>query len=274
MQDRTSEAYEVINAQGKGPAVLLCEHASAYIPKRYAGLGLGPEARESHAAWDPGARALAVLLSGDLGAPLIAGRVSRLVYDCNRPPEAPSAMPERSEIFDIPGNVGLSEAQREERIETVYLPFSSAVIGHVAARKALHPVFALITVHSFSPLWFGTPREVEIGLLHDADSRLADAMMAQAKLVPHRVIRRNEPYGPQDGVTHSLTIYGGAQALPNVMIEVRNDLLTTPEDRAAVAADLMTLLAPALADLGLSAPALPDLETARHTAKPEGDADA
>ena len=105
-------AVEVLNPNGAGPAVLLCEHASAHIPAAYRGLGLSPAERKSHAVWDPGACALARRLSALLDVPLIAGAVSRLVFDCNRPPEAPSAMVERSELIDVPGNRNLTAAQR------------------------------------------------------------------------------------------------------------------------------------------------------------------
>nr|WP_084514019.1 N-formylglutamate amidohydrolase [Salipiger mucosus] len=230
--------------------MLVCEHASNHIPARYDGLGLGAEARESHAAWDPGARALAVILSGELDAPLIAGRVSRLVYDCNRPPEAESAIPAQTEQIAIPGNRDLAPEARAERVETIHDPFASALASHIAARQQQRPPFALVTVHSFTPRWFGEPRAVEIGLLHDSDTRLADAMLARAGDT-HFQVERNAPYGPEDGVTHTLKRHGIRNGLPNAMIEVRNDLLTTPEDRERVAEALLVMLVPALDALGL-----------------------
>lgn len=243
------EVCEIINADGVGGAVILCEHASREIPERYGDLGLSTSDRESHAVWDPGARAVALALSKALDAPLIASRVSRLVYDCNRPPEAASAMPEKSEVVEVPGNRNLSDADRQERTNTIYRPFCQAVDQILAARKAAQVETVLITMHSFTPIYFGNLRAVEIGILHDADSRLADAMLEQADRLPHRQIERNEPYGPADGVTHSLKLHGLQNGLANVMIEVRNDLMKTPEDEAAMAEELLTLLRPALASL-------------------------
>ncbi|WP_083096269.1 N-formylglutamate amidohydrolase [Pseudophaeobacter leonis] len=247
------EAYEILNGAGRGEALILCEHASHHIPRRYGDLGLaggltGAD-RQSHAAWDPGARAVSRALSAALDAPLIAARVSRLVYDCNRPPEAVSAMPAKSELIEIPGNANLSDDDREERVHTIYRPFCDAVSRLIADRKAEGLATALITMHSFTPVYYGTHRPVEIGILHDSDSRLADAMLAQASALPHRRIERNEPYGPQDGVTHSLQLHGVKNAMPNVMIEVRNDLLRTPKEEATMADELLTLLRPALASL-------------------------
>lgn len=234
------DAVCVIHSQGQGGALLLCEHASAHIPARYGDLGLRPEWRESHAAWDPGALALSEMLSAALDAPLVAGGVSRLVYDVNRPPEAASAMPERSELVEIPGNAGLTDAQKQERIDTVYRPFCTAVDALLSARPR-----AVITVHSFTPVYFGTPRATEIGILHDSDSRLADVMLAHAP--EHRQVDRNLPYGPEDGVTHSLKLHALSRGLPNVMLEIRNDLLTTPAEIEAIAQELLAMLRPALA---------------------------
>lgn len=245
-------AVEVLNPNGAGPAVLLCEHASAHIPAAYRGLGLSPAERQSHAVWDPGARALAHRLSALLDAPLIAGAVSRLVFDCNRPPEAPSAMAERSERIDVPGNRNLSDAERARRIETVYRPFCAAVGAVLAARKARGQATALVTVHSFAPVYFGKPRAVEFGILHDSDARLADAMLARAGRLGARRIERNRPYGPEDGVTHSLKIHGIANGLENVMIEVRSDLLTSADQQAGIAGELLALLTPALEVVGLA----------------------
>jgi predicted N-formylglutamate amidohydrolase len=74
-------------------------------------------------------------------------------------------------------------------------------------------------------------------------------MLAEAPRLPQRRIARNDPYGPEDGVTHSLRLHGLENGLANVMIEVRNDLLRTPQDEAAIAEDLLVLLRPALAAL-------------------------
>lgn len=242
-------AVTLRNPQGRGAIVLVCEHASAHIPAALNDLGLAPADRDSHAAWDPGALAMAKHLSDMFDAPLIAGAVSRLVYDCNRPPEAPSAMPEKTELIDIPGNRDLTAADRAARTDLIYVPFCAAVSGVLADRAARGLATTLVTIHSFTPVYFGEPRAVEIGLLHDSDSRMVDAMLAHADAAAPRVLRRNEPYGPDDGVAHSLQIHGQDNGLANVMIEVRNDLIQTPADCAALAQELRDLLRPALADL-------------------------
>ncbi len=242
----SGDAVKVINSIGPGPVLLLCEHASNHIPNRYQGLGLDPDDANSHAAWDPGALDLATTLSLALDSPLIAGSISRLVYDCNRPPSAASAMPTTSERISVPGNRNLTPAMRAERVDTVYDPFCQAVAAVLKHRQAHGQLSILVTIHSFTPLFFDTRRAVEIGILHDSDARLADLMLAEKHRLPHRHIERNAPYGPQDGVTHSLQLHGLQNGLANVMVEVRNDLLTSPARIQTITDEILTLLRPAI----------------------------
>jgi len=242
-------AVEISNPEGSGAALILCEHASNHFPAQFGNLGMQAADQDSHAAWDPGARAIALHLSQMLDAPMVASRVSRLVYDCNRPPEAASAMPEKSELIEVPGNRNLTDEQRQKRVTEVYRPFCDAVSDVIKARQDAGLQTVLITVHSFTSIYFGEQRSVEIGILHDDDTSMADAMLANAPSLSHRRVERNQPYGPQHGVTHSLQLHGITNGLANVMLEVRNDLLRSPDDETAMAEELLVLIRPALATL-------------------------
>lgn len=241
-----AESVRAVNATGTSSIVLICEHASHDIPGEYAGLGLAPDALTSHAAWDPGALAVAEHLSERLDAVLIAGRVSRLVYDLNRPPEAPGAMPAQSEVVVVPGNRGLSDADRADRVARYYTPFHDC-ISQVIARIAA-PV--LVTIHSFTPVYNGQRRSVEIGVLHDGDSRLADALLDCAASHTQADVQRNAPYGPQDGVMHTLQLHALEQGYLNVMLEIRNDLIATSPAQQRMAEMIAGWVADACARLG------------------------
>ena len=238
---------EVSRSAARSRIVLVCEHASFYIPETLDGLGASSAARHSHAAWDPGAMAVAELMSRELDACLVASNVSRLVYDCNRPPEAPDAMPVRSEVFEVPGNVGLTDEEKQARISRYYTPFRQALTAEIARRT--DPV--LVTIHSFVPVYNGERRDVEIGILHDRDSVLADAMLRAAD--QSYVVRRNAPYGPQDGVTHTLKEHAIKHGYLNVMIEVRNDLVADEAGQTAIAKSLTAWVRQALETLGVDA---------------------
>lgn len=236
-----AEVAETLNPEGEGAFVLVCEHASNHIPESLSRLGLREEDLSSHIAWDPGARAVAKTLSRDLDSPLVAACVSRLIYDCNRPPSEPSAMPARSESTDVPGNAGLGQSARLERTRSVYGPFRDRVADVLDGALALGRLPILMTIHSFTPVYLGQRREMDIGILHDSDSRFADALLQAASEdegAQSLRFRRNEPYGPADGVTHTLALHAVPRGLPNVMIEIRNELLADAAGRDRIAAVL------------------------------------
>jgi predicted N-formylglutamate amidohydrolase len=228
-------AVEASNLAGASDLVIACEHASCFVPAEFAGLGLTPALLQSHIAWDPGALAVARHLAERLDAPLVAAGASRLLYDCNRPPEAAGAIPAKSEIYEIPGNLNLSPAARQARIARFYLPFRDTLGAVIEQRLARRRAPLLVTIHSFTPVYAGAARELDIGVLHDSDARLADALLAAMAPDARFTVRRNEPYGPQDGVTHTLRTQAVARGLLNVMIEIRNDLLASAAAQQAMA---------------------------------------
>jgi len=109
----------------------------------------------------------------------------------------------------------------------------------------------LVTVHSFNPVHSGRRRDVEIGVLHDADRRLADRLLA-ATGEDRFDIRRNAPYGPADGVTHTLKRHALPRGLLNVMLEVRNDLIADATGQERIAGWLAARLDQAVAEAGVN----------------------
>lgn len=235
----------VLNPEGQSSVVVVCEHASFYIPEALHNLGLTADASQSHAAWDPGAIAVAQGLATRFDASLVASGVSRLVYDCNRPPNAPDAMPSQSEAISVPGNASLTPAQRLDRTTRYYDPFRARLAQTIASK----PMPVIVTVHSFTPIYHGRKRAVEIGVLHDSDTRLADAMLQIAPAHLAANVQRNDPYGPEHGVTHTLKEHAIKAGYLNVMLEIRNDLIATAPQQDAMAQSVANWLKDALAHL-------------------------
>jgi predicted N-formylglutamate amidohydrolase len=249
MNVESNSAAALFNADATSPFLLICEHASNYFPPEFDNLGLKEDVLVSHIAWDPGAQAVTEFMSDKLNAQAIIGRISRLVYDCNRPPEAIDAVPERSEIFEVPGNKGLTPEQYQERVALCFEPFHELVATTLRWSKTPR---ILVTVHSFTPRYKGELRDTEIGILHDQDTRLADAMLDAAKDGARFKYCRNKPYGPEDGVTFTLKRHGLENGLINVMIEVRNDLIADEEQQKIVADELCDILQAATKSLGIA----------------------
>jgi predicted N-formylglutamate amidohydrolase len=212
----------LVNGGGRSSCVLICEHASNRLPRALGTLGLPASELQRHIAWDLGAEQVARRLSRLIDAPLVLQRYSRLAYDCNRPPESPEAMPEISEITHIPGNRNLTPTDRLARIQEIYRPFQMAIAELLDYRAAEGVRSVVVTVHSFTPVYKGTRRAVELGILHDRDTRLAEKLITSFPGVDARL---NEPYGPKDGVLHTLNLHAAPRGLQNIMFEMRNDLI-------------------------------------------------
>ena len=233
------------NETGHSPVLLVCEHASNALPALWGNLGLSPDQTRAHIAWDPGALGLARGLAQRLDATLIHAPVSRLIYDCNRAPDMPGAMPTRSEVHDIPGNAAISAAERLARTQAVYLPWANGLHSLIAARIALGRRPVIVTIHSFTPVFHGRPRAVEFGIIHDADPTLARSILAASPQTGLNA-QLNEPYSAADDVTHTLRLHATPYGLQNAMLEIRNDLIATPQAEAAMADRLAPVLAAAL----------------------------
>jgi predicted N-formylglutamate amidohydrolase len=242
LTEADGDCVAVERPDGKSAVLIICEHASRTLPEYFGDLGLSNEALSSHIAWDPGALAVARKMGDNLDATLVYQRFSRLIYDCNRPPESAGAMPEISEIYTIPGNQHLQAADRQARTDALYIPFHDRIRALLKERAAREQNTVIVTVHSFTPVYNGKQRAVELGILHDEDSWLADRMLDAAAHSPLYRTDRNEPYGPEDGVTHTLKLHGLANGLHNVMIEVRNDLIGDDVGQGVVAGYLTGLI--------------------------------
>ena len=216
------DGFILLNETGTSPYVLVCEHASNRVPKQLGNLGLSEADLQKHIAWDIGAEGVSRLVSRLLDAPLVLQRYSRLVYDCNRPPDAEAAMPEMSETTPIPGNKSLSAADKMVRVEAIYQPFHEGLAHLLDQRACEGRATSLVTIHSFTKVYKGKERAVELGILFDRDARIADKLI---KAFPKVDVRLNEPYGPKDGVMHTLNLHAAPRGIKSVMIEIRNDLI-------------------------------------------------
>jgi predicted N-formylglutamate amidohydrolase len=86
-------------------------------------------------------------------------------------------------------------------------------------------------MHSFTPVWAGHARTVEVGVLYDHDEA-PGAVLAKHLADAGFVVRLNEPYSGRGGFmfcAQSHTTKHGRKALE---LEVRQDLAASPPWRA------------------------------------------
>jgi predicted N-formylglutamate amidohydrolase len=232
----------VENADGASAILLVCEHAANHLPARFGDLGLAPVDLESHIAWDPGALGVARALSRQLDAPLIAATVSRLVLDLNRDPAAPDSVAALSERTVVPGNRDLEPAERRRRIEDVYHAFHEVADALIDSRMAAGRIRAIVSIHSFTPIYRDVPRPWHVGLIFARDGRLARHVENGLERDRDLVIGMNEPYSPADRVFHTLERHAERRGLAPLMIEIRNDLIRTAEQQMSWSNRLAPLL--------------------------------
>lgn len=217
------EAVRVHNPEGAGAYVLICDHASNYLPPEFGTLGLEPAQLERHIAWDPGALPVALALSDALDAPLVQSCISRLVIDCNRPLDAESLFWTLSEDTVIPGNTSIDAAERDRRIALAYQPFHAAIEALIGRRLKAGKTTYVVSVHSFTPIYNGVSRPWHIGIIHDGDDRLAAPLIDAFERIPGINVGVNEPYSPADKVYFTIEEHARSRGLPCAMIEIRNN---------------------------------------------------
>ena len=109
-------------------------------------------------------------------------------------------------------------------------------------RKAAGQLGAVVSIHSFTPVYRDVPRPWQIGLIFDRDERYARSVEAGLKQDPALIVGMNEPYSPADRVFHTLERHAERRGLPPLMIEIRNDLIRTEDGQASWANRLAPLL--------------------------------
>ncbi|MFO1145590.1 MAG: N-formylglutamate amidohydrolase [Rhodospirillales bacterium] len=223
-------AYEVVNNDGAGSAVIVCDHACNRIPVRLGTLGLEADDLASHIAWDIGAAEVAVRLAGLLDAPLVRSGYSRLVVDCNRPLASAESIAPHSGGITVPGNQGLSASELALRAGAVFWPYHRAVAAVLDHRAARAQPSVLLSVHSFTPALNGSWRPWHIGFAHGRDARLAALFLDAFHAEGETAVGYNQPYSVDDATDYTLPVHGEQRGLMHVLIEIRQDGLVTADD--------------------------------------------
>ena len=226
---------------GTSPFFIACDHAGRRMPRRLGTLGLPEHELERHIAYDIGAWAVSVRLADALDAFAIGQLYSRLVIDCNRAPGVPTSIVEISELTKIPGNVGLTEAERAARAEEILWPYQNRIAAELDARAGRPTV--LVAMHSFTPAYKGKTRPWHAGVLFNRDDRFAGIVLDLLRREPGLVVGVNEPYAVTDLTDYTVPVHGERRRLPHVELEIRQDLIAD-EDGQKRWAELFTRLLP------------------------------
>jgi len=180
--------------------VVSCEHAVNDVPPEYMALFAGQgELLSSHRGFDPGSLELGRRFARALDCNSHATRVTRLLVDVNR------SLGHRT-LFSAVSRALASDA-RQRILQRYYHPHRARVESDVrsalsTARSVLH-----LGVHTFTPVFDGVVRHVDVGLLYDPRCKRERAFCLSWQhtlqtRIPELRVRRNFPYrGRSDGLT-------------------------------------------------------------------------
>ncbi|MEX0968933.1 MAG: N-formylglutamate amidohydrolase [Paracoccaceae bacterium] len=240
-------AFFAENQAGSAPVLVLCDHATNRVPPSVNGgsLGICADDMNRHIAYDVGALGVARLLATALDAPLLATNFSRLVIDPNRGEDDPTLLMKLYDGTIIEGNRHADAAEKQRRINAFHRPYHHAIAARLDVWLDSGVTPAVISVHSFTPQLRGRGlRPWHIGVLWDEDMRMAQPLIDRLSENPALVVGSNEPYA---GSYHGDTMYFHAtqRQLPQVLIELRNDLIECEAGQAQWAG----VLAPVLSNI-------------------------
>lgn len=232
--------------------VLICDHASNYLPASYATLGLSSCEFERHIAYDIGAAQVTRQMSALLGVPAVLSNFSRLLIDPNRAMDDPTLIMQLSDGAVIPGNACISQREREQRLESYYQPYHQA-IDQVLEEciRTDHPP-ALVSIHSFTQEWHGTLRPWEAAILWDHDERLVKPLLDCLRRETDFNIGDNEPYSG-DLYGDTMHQHGTSRGLAHALVEIRQDQIRDADGQQEWAGRLADILGRILADADLAA---------------------
>ncbi len=241
-RDAVFPPFETITGDRSRGLVLVADHAGRELPDEYGSLGLPASEFERHIAYDIGVEAVTRALARLTDAPAVMARFSRLLIDANRGEDDPTLIRQLYDGTVIRANYPMAEEERLRRIERYYRPYHDALgamVASVADESKAAPF--LFSVHSFTPSMQGRARPWHVGLLWDSDDRAARPLLDMLRADPSLVVGDNEPY---DGALHGDTMYRHAtqNGYAHVLIEIRQDLIATPEGAGSWAARLAPMV--------------------------------
>ena len=236
------EPYEVVgDPAAGGPFVFTCEHATHLLPEWVAEPADLP-LLEDHWGWDVGAADLTRALIELTRSCGVLSRFSRLICDPNRDASQEGFVVEQVEGQPVSFNRGVNAAERRRRQERYFDRYHDAIDRTIRARKAVGTPVRLCSIHSFTPLYLGRARPMEIGVLFDAHHehawRLEGALAEQGF---ETVL--NAPYSGCDGMIYSAQRHGTAHDIVYLELEVRQDLINTPAKALAAGRRIAQALA-------------------------------
>lgn len=249
LHDDEASVFRVLREGGGSPFLLTADHAGNRIPRALGDLGVSEAELRRHIGWDIGIEGVTERLSALLDATAVIQHYSRLVIDCNRQPGVPSSTPEIAETTPVPGNQGLDEAALAARRAAIFDPYHEAIADIIARRRKAGQSTFYIAMHSFTPVFKGERRGMDVAVLYNRAPRLSRALADLLRAEGDLVVAENEPYQVSDATDYGVPVHAEQGGLDYIEIEIRQDLIEGEAGQKAWASRLARLLPQATAVL-------------------------
>ncbi|WP_343562140.1 N-formylglutamate amidohydrolase [Kiloniella sp. b19] len=217
--------FRIVNQDSPSNIVFFCDHASNFVPRSLNGLGMSGEDMQKHIAYDIGIRGVTEILAERFGFCAIYSHFSRLVVDPNRKLDHDTLIPPVSDGIEVPGNRDLSVDEEQARMETFYYPYQAALKSVLDGIRGRGQVPAILSMHSMTHEMDGVQRPWPVCALWNRDPRLAVPFMEAFKK-RDILCGDNVPYDGRDGHGNSIEVHGDGNGYANMVIEVRQDLIS------------------------------------------------
>jgi predicted N-formylglutamate amidohydrolase len=242
LQDDDPAPVRVHREAGQSDFLLTADHAGRTIPRVLGRLGLPEYELDRHIAWDIGIAGVTERLSETLDATAVLQTYSRLVIDCNRDPAVASSIPEISETTEIPANRNLPAHARAARRREIFEPYHECIRAVLDRRQSAGRRTVFVAMHSFTPVFKGESRAMQVGVLYNRDVRLAAILLELLRAEGDLVVGDNAPYAVSDVTDYGVPVHAEKRGLPHVEIEIRQDLIAGEAGQAEWATRLARLL--------------------------------
>lgn len=205
--------------------IITCEHAFNVLPEEYTWTENDKRHFvDEHWGYDIGAYNMANALASELKCVFVHTLYSRLLVDANRSIVSDTLFRRSGDGKEVDLNKDLTYEEEQSRIKKYFVPYYEAlreISNKVDFKYA-------ISVHSFTPLYQGETRALEIGVLYGHDSEDFALKLNEGMLEKGYKSEANKPY---DGITTMGTVKALIFAkFPSerqgMTFEFRNDILS------------------------------------------------
>jgi len=205
--------------------VVTCEHAKNELPDEYSWTENDRKHFvNEHWGYDIGAYNMGEALAKEMKCVFVHSLYSRLLLDPNRSIVADSLFRKNGDGQEIDLNKDITYEEEQKRIKKYFISYYEA-LREISVK--IDPTF-VVSIHSFTPLYQGETRSMEMGVLYGHDSTDFALKVNEGMLGKGYKSEANKPY---DGITtmgviKSLIFARFPTKREGLTFEFRNDILS------------------------------------------------